>query len=995
MRRVPPLSCRCVAAGVAAIVSLLAAPTSTWGQTVTQPAPSAHPIDLSAVVRLAEGQQPAPSTGGRVGAPLSGGLVLDIPDHGPVVVVVENVELTPLGSRLVTGHVKGERLSSVVFAVRDGALSGSVDHSGGSFQFSSVEGGWGVGATPPADLDDCEVPQEPSITSLQSAPQSDTAAGARTSAALQVAEPVAAGTMNDPHVIDLLVVYTPKARHNAGSTAGMLAHLEAATVALNAALTRSLVPVVVRLVAAEEFAYVESGDSGKDLTAMGTPGTALNMFAQQMRSARQADLVMLVIGFRSTGRTGLAASVPVPVSAPWNATGFTSMVLLEGQSFPVRTWIHEIGHNFGLNHHYSNSLFPLYPGDPVEPVMPLYSAGGAILGYGPIGEPFSSIMYETCADCIRLPLFSNPRLIERGISMGDAEKTDSARAIAENAPFIADYSRNCSYQVSPALPPEDGFLAVPGQGASLAYTISTDPTCLTSVRTREVPWLRTSLPLHHRGAASVTITVDRNDSDRARGTRLAIGDRVISLFQELPCTPDPTRLTTSQMTVSAMIVPGIAENWVQLPVEGVPAGGPRCPLKVESDQSWLKPVNNSTAVVVAPNFAPVARTATVTVNGQKLAVTQAPGVCAFHPGAGAVLTASNGFSSVGMIPDSRCSWQVSSATPWISFPQGTARTGPGSVSFAATTNTTGAVRQGEILVEGTAFPVFQLPQGATPCQYSYSLPSGTIPPAGGSVQLTITTTPSCPWALSSAQQATTFSAITGLGPAVVTVSLPRNETGLSRFASIGTVYGTAEAVVPVNGAPALFLQQLPVSSPTFTLSATTSSFGQQGGAGVLNIGATPGSGWRLSVTAGKVRRKHRSLAEDHVGSLRIRSDAGKVRGRAQCCCGTRGKPHGLRSQQPTHIVGHLTGRKCSCSARLPTGHGSHTHDRERGRRCLHPRPSGSRRLRREHPVWQRCGLAGASCSHGRQQPSPTLARASAQRRQAAQDDAEDQRHRCR
>jgi hypothetical protein len=839
--------------------------TTVDAQDLARPA-APQAVDLTAITRLLDAAGVQPTGGSRLGAAATVGEIdLDVPNHGRLRVVVEKAEVTALGSRLMVGHVAGERLSLVVFTVNDGQLSGSVDYSGGSFQFDSQGFGWVVAPTPRVELRDDVV--------------GDQAASSQSRARL-LAEPLAAPLLvtpvtsaparveaaaGDPLQIELIVFFTPAARQNAGSLAAIVARIEAAGAALETALARSLAPVTAKIVSIQEVDYVESGNTFVDMDRMRSATHPLGTATRSARDQAGADLVHLV-----TGR-----GVPAGLGGRAFPTAMSSRDLLQSitvyqpfpgtTSFPTWIFLHELAHALGLSHHSTELLaqvaFVDGSGDTVSQFDPAYASGGSGFGYGPLGEPWGSIVYEVCVDCVKVPVFANPRLIERGVPMGDPELADSVRAISENAFFISEFSRGCTYQVTPSLP-SDGALTAPGDGGTLSFSVVTDPACPTSVRALGTPWLSVSPPIDSRGSATVTLTLAKNTTRQARGTTIVIGDRKLGLTQPVSCNPNPVQLLTTTMEIPAagpeswLVEGGGASIYVDLPLSGASGGTAVCPVTSTSDVPWLITARNAAWFEAQSNNAPFPRTGTLTVNGQTLRVTQAPGACAFGLSESGALLASTGqysTDSVLVLGDSRCDWTASTTTPWISFPSGTSGVGGGPVKIAASPNTTGAVREGQVTVAGIVLPVFQLPDGVASCEFAFAFVTQAtgnpvIPPTGGSIGYAITTAPGCPWTLSGSR-GVTLSSRQGSGSAVVTVAVAANDTRRLRFPALKLIGGAR--TLTGGGAMNSMMQFPDPAIPCGTkVTANPSSFGPEGGTGVLTVESPFNCGWTLSVAAG-------------------------------------------------------------------------------------------------------------------------------------------------
>ena len=146
-------------------------------------------------------------------------------------------------------------------------------------------------------------------------------------------------------VVDVLVVWTPKARENMESVGGGEAEIRAGIDYLvawtNDAYERSGAEVRLRLVGAEEIDYVEEDISSEThLRHLANPSDGFMDGVHARRDALGADLVSLLPG---TGTVGGKAFL---------GGAFSLALLGLNPSFGAlaSTFAHEIGHNLGLSH---------------------------------------------------------------------------------------------------------------------------------------------------------------------------------------------------------------------------------------------------------------------------------------------------------------------------------------------------------------------------------------------------------------------------------------------------------------------------------------------------------------------------------------------------------------------------------------------------------------------------------------------------------------------
>ena len=225
-----------------------------------------------------------------------------------------------------------------------------------------------------------------------------------------------------PITLDLLALYTPRARVGAGSAQAMRLVLQSSVDMTNTALINSRIDARVNLAAVREINYSETGSSRDDLVwVRRDPKVAA------LRQAMGADLVTLFvetmndacgIGYIMNGRAlspsfaGFAFNVVRRICAP-------NYVLA-----------HELGHNLGAEH------------DPVNGEPP--SAASFPWSYGHfVDGSFRTVMsYNTeCpSQCPRAPHFSNPDVSWQGLPTGIAGERDNHRTINSTRVITARFA---------------------------------------------------------------------------------------------------------------------------------------------------------------------------------------------------------------------------------------------------------------------------------------------------------------------------------------------------------------------------------------------------------------------------------------------------------------------------------------------------------------------------------------------------------------------------
>lgn len=140
-------------------------------------------------------------------------------------------------------------------------------------------------------------------------------------------------------VIDLMVVYTPKARERLRGHDGTKSAIRASVARMNKALLDSGINASVKLVHSQEIAFSESSSASRDLGKFSSDSGV-----SRLRNQHIADIVTMV-----TGGYGSVAGIGWLLSRPRAAprTGFNIVTANGLRSY---TMAHEIGHNLGCSH---------------------------------------------------------------------------------------------------------------------------------------------------------------------------------------------------------------------------------------------------------------------------------------------------------------------------------------------------------------------------------------------------------------------------------------------------------------------------------------------------------------------------------------------------------------------------------------------------------------------------------------------------------------------
>ncbi|MDR1887518.1 MAG: cadherin-like beta sandwich domain-containing protein [Prevotellaceae bacterium] len=234
--------------------------------------------------------------------------------------------------------------------------------------------------------------------------------------------------LSKPVTIDVLVVYTKKAKNWAAGT-GTVSDIDdlisQAMLKGNQAMDNSLTNITLNLAYKYETNYDEV-NSAQDLHNLRNRNDGYMDEVHDLRKQYKADLVMLLTEVSFTGGLGFVLN---------NENGSPSYAFALSrvqQTASTHTMVHEIGHNMGCGHHkLQNGGEGLFP----------YSYGWR--GTTDSGNRFSTVMtYENFdgTNYPRIPYFSDPNIMFEGVPVGDANDGNNALTIRQTKQAVSLYS---------------------------------------------------------------------------------------------------------------------------------------------------------------------------------------------------------------------------------------------------------------------------------------------------------------------------------------------------------------------------------------------------------------------------------------------------------------------------------------------------------------------------------------------------------------------------
>ena len=321
-------------------------------------------------------------------------LVLNLFDDVVFTGMVEHIEPTASGHAL-WGTLDGVELGTMTLVVNGSVVVGTVRTPDAVYSIRTAgDGTYVIRQIDESSLPPLEEPLEVTLPSRDASAEVDDF------------------PPDDGSEIDVMVVYTPLAKHREGSRAAIEALIELFVAETNQAYANSGVIHRMRLVLREEVDYLETGDSGIDLNRLRIASDGYMDHIHELRDLYAADLVHIVVGV--SDKCGQASGLGFNESQGFALTAHYCGAL---------TFAHELGHNMHLEHD-RFGLLREYPGTEL----------GSEANYGYVnqrmfepGAPASArwrtiMAYPTqcvrVGGCRRILYFSNPDNTFSGDPMG-------------------------------------------------------------------------------------------------------------------------------------------------------------------------------------------------------------------------------------------------------------------------------------------------------------------------------------------------------------------------------------------------------------------------------------------------------------------------------------------------------------------------------------------------------------------------------------------------
>lgn len=214
-----------------------------------------------------------------------------------------------------------------------------------------------------------------------------------------------------------------------------------------------------------------------------------------------------------------------------------------------------------------------------------------------------------------------------------------------------------------------------------------------------------------------------------------------------------------------------------------------CNWTAASNQSWLTITsgasgsgNGTVNYSVASNSGAISRTATLTVAGQAVAITQAGSTasCTYTVSpTSPSFTAAAGTGTIAVTTQTGCNWTATTSTSWITITSGASGSGNGSVAYSVAQNSGTASRSGSMTIGGRTVSVSQAGDISS-CTYTLEYTSRSFTWCGGDGLLELTSQSGCPFDVSSQASWILPVLISGRGGQTLSYQVGANTTGSAR-----------------------------------------------------------------------------------------------------------------------------------------------------------------------------------------------------------------------
>ncbi len=359
-------------------------------------------------------------------------LVLNLFDDTTVTAVRDRVVNNMQGGSVWVGHIDDDPDSQVTLAAKGQVLMGTVEWNGRFFEIVYVNG------TTHAvrETDPNKIPAQFEPEAMSTGKGVTNGAGDATTSSTSSTTVSGGDITSTGQVVDVLVVYTPKAASNAGGVSGIETKIINAVTRANQAYLNSQINMQLNLVKMAQTAYTETGDMTVALPRLQGTSDGYMDEVHTLRKQYGADQVVLVDADSNyCGYANIMTSVNTSFASRAFAVVHDDSVYNCIGSY--NSMAHEMGHNQGNVHNPENTS--------------IAGAYADSYGYRVCGV-FRDIMSYNCAGEGRIPYFSNPNVLYNGAPTGLVGFNDTARSMNATAPTVANFLSSTATATVPNAP---------------------------------------------------------------------------------------------------------------------------------------------------------------------------------------------------------------------------------------------------------------------------------------------------------------------------------------------------------------------------------------------------------------------------------------------------------------------------------------------------------------------------------------------------------------
>jgi peptidyl-Asp metalloendopeptidase len=355
--------------------------------------------------------------------------------------MIDNVK----GQSTWIGHVEGEQDSEVYLTIHGNTMSGNVQIGDKTYEIEP-------NGNNQHDITQVDPDKNPKHSNSKTVEDFLAAGGQLGSTATPSGATTSAATAST--VIDLMVVYTPRARTNAGGQAGIQTKIANAVAMANQAYINSKIDMQLNVVYVSEVNYTETGNMSDALTKLAVTNDGVIDEIHTWRNNYGADQVLMVTA--DANFCGIAYVMQSPSSAystlAFSATHDDSQYACLSDN----TLAHELGHNQGDQHNREDAnTVGAYS----------YSYGYRLCQTG----GFRTVMSYSCSGGTRVSYFSSPNVaLSNGLLTGTATE-NNALSMTNTKAIVAAF-RTAVDTTLPAAPSNLTATASSNSAINLAWS---------------------------------------------------------------------------------------------------------------------------------------------------------------------------------------------------------------------------------------------------------------------------------------------------------------------------------------------------------------------------------------------------------------------------------------------------------------------------------------------------------------------------------------------